>query len=81
MIKLEENYRSTNRILDAANNVIANNVGRRGKTLFSRKGEGDFVRAAFCSKGQGQLQIGLVFGPWMFDKATAVRDQRQPGFL
>lgn len=49
VIKLEENYRSTNRILDAANNVIANNVGRRGKTLFSRKGEGDLVRAAFAN--------------------------------
>lgn len=48
VIKLEENYRSTNRILDAANNVIANNVGRRGKTLFSRKGDGEFVRAAFA---------------------------------
>ena len=48
VIKLEENYRSTNRILDAANHVIANNVGRRGKTLFSRKGDGEFVRAAFA---------------------------------
>ena len=48
VIKLEENYRSTNRILDAANHLISNNVGRRGKTLFSRKGEGEFVRAAFA---------------------------------
>jgi DNA helicase-2/ATP-dependent DNA helicase PcrA len=48
LIKLEENYRSTNRILDAANHLIANNIGRRGKTLFSRRGDGEFVRVAFA---------------------------------
>jgi DNA helicase-2/ATP-dependent DNA helicase PcrA len=47
VVKLEENYRSTNRILEAANHVIANNLGRRGKRLFSRKGEGESVRVAF----------------------------------
>jgi DNA helicase-2/ATP-dependent DNA helicase PcrA len=47
VIRLEENYRSTNRILDAANNVIAHNEGRKGKTLFSRRGEGEFLRMGF----------------------------------
>ena len=48
VIKLEENYRSTNRILDAANNVIAHNLGRKGKRLFSRRGEGEPVRVGFA---------------------------------
>ncbi len=40
IIKLEQNYRSTNTILNAANAVIKNNVRRRGKQLWSQKGHG-----------------------------------------
>ena len=39
-IRLEQNYRSTKNILDAANAVIANNVARKGKTLWSDRGDG-----------------------------------------
>jgi DNA helicase II / ATP-dependent DNA helicase PcrA len=40
IIKLEQNYRSTNTILNAANAVIKNNARRRGKQLWSSKGDG-----------------------------------------
>ncbi len=40
VIKLEQNYRSTNTILNAANAVIKNNARRRGKQLWSSKGDG-----------------------------------------
>ncbi len=40
VIKLEQNYRSTNTILNAANAVIKKNVRRRGKQLWSQKGDG-----------------------------------------
>jgi DNA helicase II / ATP-dependent DNA helicase PcrA len=40
IIKLEQNYRSTNVILSAANAVITHNARRRGKRLWSDKGEG-----------------------------------------
>ncbi|MCA9637038.1 MAG: UvrD-helicase domain-containing protein, partial [Myxococcales bacterium] len=44
VIRLEENYRSTTRILDAANAIIRRNTGRHGKTLRSSLGEGDPIR-------------------------------------
>ena len=40
VVKLEQNYRSTNTILNAANAVIKHNVRRRGKKLWSQKGDG-----------------------------------------
>jgi superfamily I DNA/RNA helicase len=40
IVKLEQNYRSTTTILNAANAIIKNNMRRRGKTLWSGKGAG-----------------------------------------
>ena len=43
VIRLEENYRSTQNILDSANAVIKNNKQRKGKNLWTSKGHGDKV--------------------------------------
>ncbi len=43
VIKLEENYRSTQTILDAANGVIKNNRGRKGKSLWTSNGAGEKI--------------------------------------
>jgi DNA helicase II / ATP-dependent DNA helicase PcrA len=43
VFKLEENYRSTQRILDAANALVANNKSRAPKKLFTRRAEGDAI--------------------------------------
>lgn len=43
VIKLEQNYRSTSTILDAANAVIQNNYGRKDKTLWTDNGEGEKI--------------------------------------
>lgn len=42
-IRLEQNYRSTQNILDAANAVISNNSERKGKTLWTQNGTGDKI--------------------------------------
>ena len=42
-IKLEQNYRSTQNILDAANTVISNNVSRKSKALWTAQGKGESV--------------------------------------
>lgn len=43
VIRLEQNYRSTSTILDAANCVIQNNQARKGKTLWTDNGQGDKI--------------------------------------
>ena len=48
IIKLEHNYRSTAVILNAANAVIAKNQGRRGKELWTDRGEGDKITLRTC---------------------------------
>jgi DNA helicase-2/ATP-dependent DNA helicase PcrA len=43
VIRLEQNYRSTQNILDAANEVIRHNEGRKGKNLWTQNGEGEKI--------------------------------------
>ena len=45
VFKLEENYRSTQTILEAANELVAHNAGRQPKTLFTKRAEGEKVTA------------------------------------
>ncbi len=48
VVKLEQNYRSTQVILDAANTVISNNIERKRKSLWSEKKEGDLIKIQLC---------------------------------
>jgi DNA helicase-2/ATP-dependent DNA helicase PcrA len=43
VVKLEENYRSTGTILDAAGAVVAHNVARKGKVLWTQNGRGELI--------------------------------------
>jgi len=50
-IRLEQNYRSTGHILDAANAVIRNNLGRKGKELWTDKGSGSPIEL-YCADNE-----------------------------
>ena len=48
-IKLEQNYRSTQTILDAANSVIKNNFGRKNKSLWTENKGGEKIKHCLCA--------------------------------
>jgi DNA helicase-2/ATP-dependent DNA helicase PcrA len=66
IVKLEQNYRSTGNILDAATGVVSNNVARKGKTLFTDSGKGEPVRVVTCSSEREEAQF-------VIDKITSMR--------
>ena len=59
VIKLEQNYRSTGNILDAATGVVSNNIARKGKRLFTDSGVGEPVRIVTCSTDREEAQFVL----------------------
>ena len=66
IIRLEENYRSTSRILGAAAGMIAHNRGRLGKTLWTQAGDGDkiIVRALWDAEDEAR---------WVGDEIEALQ--------
>jgi DNA helicase-2/ATP-dependent DNA helicase PcrA len=62
IVKLEQNYRSTATILNAANAVIANNAERMGKNLWTEGGEGEPIRlyAAYNERDEADFVIGRL---------------------
>ncbi|HEX8954059.1 MAG TPA: UvrD-helicase domain-containing protein, partial [Polyangia bacterium] len=61
-VKLEQNYRSTQLILDAANAVIARNLERKQKHLFTEEGEGELIlyHTAEDERGEAQFVVRAI---------------------
>ncbi|MBR5127175.1 MAG: DNA helicase PcrA [Roseburia sp.] len=84
-IKLEENYRSTQNILDAANAVIANNKGRKSKELWTRQDAGALLRFEQFETGYdeadfvaGEIKDVVMFGKYQYkDCAVLYRTNAQ----
>ena len=66
VIRLEQNYRSTGTILDAANSVIRNNSGRLGKELWTQGGRGAPIRiyAAYNDIDEARFVVDRI-GAWV----------------
>ena len=64
VIKLEQNYRSTGTILDAANAVIRNNRGRKDKTLWTDNGQGEKIELRQFDTGYDEAEyiVGDIRG-------------------
>lgn len=61
-VKLEQNYRSTKNILNAANAVIANNTGRKGKNLWTEGDEGEkiAVRCVYTQSEESDFIVSTI---------------------
>ncbi len=60
VVKLEQNYRSTSRILKAANQVISNNPHLFEKELWSSSGPGEFIQILPCKNDQDEAQKVVI---------------------
>ena len=70
-IRLEQNYRSTANILNAANSVIKNNMGRKGKTLWTDHGDGEKVHHYTAANEQDEAShIADVIGEHLREGAS-----------
>ena len=84
VIRLEQNYRSTEHILEAANAVIRNNLGRKGKQLWTEKTSGEKLRLYTAANENdearyvcGQILAGYEKGKKWKDNAILYRINAQ----
>ena len=75
VILLEQNYRSTKRILEAANKVIANNMNRKAKNLWTENPEGNKIVyfRADSEQGEAQFVVGKMKELMQTRKSKIVR--------
>jgi ATP-dependent DNA helicase Rep len=73
VVKLEQNYRSTARILAAANALIANNPKLFDKQLWSEHGQGDAIHVQTCRDGEHEAE-------WVVSRLSAHRFERRTKF-
>ena len=68
VVKLEQNYRSTGNILNAANQVISQNEGRMGKALWTEAGDGELISlyAAFNEQDEAYFVVERIKA-WIHD--------------
>ncbi len=56
LIKLEQNYRSSKKIIEAASHVIAHNVARKGKNMWTDNDEGDEIKIIECRDDKAEAE-------------------------
>ena len=88
VIRLEQNYRCTSKILDAANAVISHNLQRKGKTLWTSNGGGDNIQIYNAPDERGeaayiarQIRANVGDGAKYGDHAVLYRMNAQSGTL
>ncbi len=74
VIRLEQNYRSTGHILDAANAVVANNRGRKGKKLWTDAGAGDRITLYVANNEEDEAQYVVRQVLQAVDRGDNLRD-------
>jgi DNA helicase-2/ATP-dependent DNA helicase PcrA len=75
MIKLEQNYRSTQRILRAANAVVAHNVEREPKRLWTENEDGAKITVVACDDDRDEANVIVQAMRMLLDNGYARQDQ------
>ncbi len=78
VIKLEQNYRSTQNILDAANSVISNNTARKEKNLWTASGRGDKI---FQYKASDEMAESLFIANVILDDVKNGKEYKDHAVL
>ncbi len=73
-IRLEQNYRSTGHILSAANGVVANNQGRKGKRLWTNAGDGEWITLYVAKNEEDEAQYVVSQVLRAVDEGDNLRD-------
>src|SRR6202044_265670 len=71
VVRLEQNYRSTQTILDAANAVIMNNRGRMSKVLWTDLGQGDPIKVRELDDEHAEARFVTGEIQWLVDEGTS----------
>jgi DNA helicase II / ATP-dependent DNA helicase PcrA len=74
VVKLEQNYRSTQTILDAANAVVANNASRKAKELWTAGGEGERIRVFAASDEYAEARFVVSEIEKLTDRGASPRE-------
>jgi DNA helicase-2/ATP-dependent DNA helicase PcrA len=74
VVKLEQNYRSTQTILDAANAVVANNASRKPKALWTAGGEGERIRVFSASDEYAEARFVVSEVERLIEREASPRD-------
>jgi len=74
VFKLEENYRSTSRILEAASELIKNNEARADKTIFTKRAEGDNVTVYGAESERAEVRYAIEKIKELVREGAAYRD-------
>ena len=74
LIKLEQNYRSSKRIIEAASEVIARNVARKGKQMWTDNEEGEEIRIIECRDDKAEAEFVGQEIRKLYQKGISLKD-------
>lgn len=74
LIKLEQNYRSSKKIIEAASEVISRNLARKGKHMWTDNADGDEIRIVECRDDKAEAEFVGQEIRKLYDKGVSLKD-------
>lgn len=74
LIKLEQNYRSSKKIIEAASEVISRNLARKGKHMWTDNADGDEIRIIECRDDKAEAEFVGQEIRKLYDKGVSLKD-------